>query len=74
MVTNTLGLLALFTMQAVADLFPDCVNGPLAKILVCHGLAPVAARAQTLIGAPHSDEKFNLTVNTRRRQHPDRKV
>ena len=59
-----LASLALFTAPAVADLFPDCVNGPLANNTVCDTSASVADRAKALVAAFTIDEKFNLTGNT----------
>jgi xylan 1,4-beta-xylosidase len=64
MVASVLALFGLLAVPAAADLFPDCVNGPLAKNLVCNTNASVNARAQALISAMHNDEKFNLTGNT----------
>jgi beta-D-xylosidase 4 len=58
-----LGLFALLAAPAVADLFPDCVNGPLKNNTICNTKASVDDRAQALINALHIDEKFNLTGN-----------
>ncbi|KIW84728.1 hypothetical protein Z517_00116 [Fonsecaea pedrosoi CBS 271.37] len=64
MAATVLGLLALLAVPAAADLFPDCVHGPLANNTVCDTSASVADRARALIGAMDLDEKFNLTGNT----------
>ncbi|KAJ9645574.1 uncharacterized protein PV06_07746 [Exophiala oligosperma] len=57
-------VLALLAAPALADLFPDCVHGPLSNNTVCDTSAPAVARAQALVAALTIDEKFNLTGNT----------
>lgn len=64
MVAIALGFLALLAAPAVADLFPDCVNGPLSNNTVCDTNASVADRAKALVAVLTVDEKFNLTGNT----------
>ena len=59
-----LGLFALLAVPVTADLFPDCVKGPLANNTVCDTTASVEDRARALVNALHIDEKFNLTGNT----------
>jgi beta-D-xylosidase 4 len=64
MATLITGIIALLAVPAVADLFPDCVNGPLANNTVCDTSAPAVTRAQALVNALSIEEKFNLTGNT----------
>ncbi|KAK5238432.1 hypothetical protein LTR47_000175 [Exophiala xenobiotica] len=64
MATLITGIIALLAVPAVADLFPDCVNGPLANNTVCDTSASAVSRAQALVNALSIDEKFNLTGNT----------
>ncbi|KAL2432685.1 putative exo-1,4-beta-xylosidase bxlB [Exophiala dermatitidis] len=59
-----LGFLALLAAPAAADLFPDCVRGPLSNNTVCNTNASVADRAKALVAALTNEEKFNLTGNT----------
>ena len=56
--TSSLFFLAALT---VADLFPDCQNGPLASNLVCNTSASVNDRAQALVSVLTVPEKINLT-------------
>ncbi|EXJ83410.1 hypothetical protein A1O1_07033 [Capronia coronata CBS 617.96] len=64
MVAFALGFVAVLVVPAVADLFPDCINGPLVNNTVCDTTALVEDRAKGLVGALTVDEKFNLTGNT----------
>lgn len=64
MAATFISFLALLAVPVAADLFPDCVHGPLANNTVCDPSASVADRAQALVNALHIDEKFNLTGNT----------
>ena len=59
-------LLSIITLGSLvqAQLFPDCVNGPLANNTVCNTNASVTARAEALVAALTLEEKFNLTGNT----------
>lgn len=49
---------------AAADLFPDCVNGPLAKNAVCNTSLSVTDRVNGLIGALTVPEKIGLLGST----------
>ena len=60
---TTLGLLATGA-SAAGHLFPDCQNGPLASNGVCDTKLSPTARAQALVKAFTTDEKFHLVGNT----------
>ena len=62
-VLTTLGLLATGA-SAAGNLFPDCQNGPLASNGVCDTKASPAERAQALVKAFTTEEKFHLVGNT----------
>lgn len=55
---------ALLVTAATADLFPDCVNGPLKNNTVCNTSASIQQRAAALVAALTNEEKFNLTGST----------
>ena len=55
---------AILATLATADLFPDCVNGPLSNNTVCDTSASVLDRAQGLVSALTNDEKFALMGST----------
>jgi len=59
-----MSVLVLLAATVIADVFLDCVNGPLANNTVCDTSASVGDRARALIAALTIDEKFNLTGNT----------
>ena len=61
---KTLGILAATAAVVTADLFPDCVNGPLKNNTVCNASASVTDRATAFVNALTLAEKFNLTGNT----------
>lgn len=63
-ISRLLGILALLAGPAAADLFPDCVNGPLANNTVCDASASVSDRAKALVAAFTIEEKLSLTGNT----------
>ncbi|KAI1382400.1 glycoside hydrolase family 3 protein [Hypoxylon crocopeplum] len=50
--------------SAVGHLFPDCGNGPLSSNDVCNKGLSVGQRAQALVSALETDEKFGLLVST----------
>lgn len=60
---TTLGLLATGA-SAAGHLFPDCQNGPLASNGVCDTKASPVERAQALVKAFTTEEKFTLVGNT----------
>lgn len=64
MLSIILVTIALLVARSVADLYPDCVNGPLAKNIVCNASASVKDRAEAFVAALKIDEKFNLTGST----------
>jgi xylan 1,4-beta-xylosidase len=54
---------ALIASPTAAALFPDCINGPLAKNTVCDSSASVSDRARAFVNELTTVEKFNLTGN-----------
>ena len=46
-----------------AQMYPDCVHGPLASNGVCNTSLPAKARAQALVAALTLGEKLNITHN-----------
>jgi hypothetical protein len=61
MLRSLLKAATLLAVPVVADLFPDCVNGPLSNNTVCDSSASVADRVKALVNALDVDEKMNLT-------------
>jgi beta-D-xylosidase 4 len=64
MLSSTFIALSCLAVGSLADLYPDCVNGPLASNTVCNASASVSERAKAFVAALTIDEKFNLTGST----------
>lgn len=59
--TQLLLWVCLLAVRAAADIYPDCVNGPLSNNAVCNTSASVLERAQGFVSLLTVEEKISLT-------------